>query len=58
VCCRAGSPDFSCCNIPKREKIYQLSTKCTRRPCNKCTIWPLSRQNGHKIYQPLPLQAG
>jgi hypothetical protein len=39
---KAGLPDFSRCNIPKRAKIYQITIKCT-----KCT----------KIYQHLPLQA-
>jgi hypothetical protein len=29
-------------------KIYQMATKYTKLPCN--------RQNGHKIYQHLPLQ--
>jgi hypothetical protein len=27
--CRAGLPDFSWCNIPKRVKIYQITIKCT-----------------------------
>jgi hypothetical protein len=27
----AGLPDFSWYNIPKREKLYQMTTKCTKR---------------------------
>jgi hypothetical protein len=49
----SGLPDFSWYIIPKlgktniNPKIYQMAIKHTR--------WPLSRQNGHKIYQHLPL---
>jgi hypothetical protein len=45
---RAGLPDFSWCNIPKRGKIYQNTIKYTK--------WS---QSGHIIdymYQHLPLQ--
>jgi hypothetical protein len=41
----AGLPDFSRYNIPKREKIYQMTTKYTN--------WPLNISNGHKINQVL-----
>jgi hypothetical protein len=49
-----GLPDFSCCNIPKRE-IY------TKKPHNvpsdqKYTKWQQNRPNGFRIYQHLPLQ--
>jgi hypothetical protein len=29
---RAGLPDFSCYNIPKRGKIYQITTKYIKSP--------------------------
>jgi hypothetical protein len=45
---RAGLPDLSCYNIPKREKIFQKNRKYTKRPNNI--------QNEHEIYQHLPLQ--
>jgi hypothetical protein len=44
----SGLPDFSCYNIPKREKIYQIPTKFTK--------WLLNRPNGRKLYQHHPLQ--
>jgi hypothetical protein len=44
----SGLPDFSWRNIPKRGKIYPMSTKYTK--------WSQNRQNGHKIYQHRPLQ--
>jgi hypothetical protein len=40
---QAGLPDFSWCKIPKRGKIYQMATGCTKRPLN---IY-----NGRKIDQ-------
>jgi hypothetical protein len=39
----AGLPDFSCFNIPKRGKIYQITRKYTK--------WPENIPNGQKIYQ-------
>jgi hypothetical protein len=41
--CQTGLPDFSCYKIPKREKIHQITIKCTK--------WPQNIPNGHKIYQ-------
>jgi hypothetical protein len=43
-----GLPDFPWYNIPKREKIYQITIKYTK--------WPQSIPNGHKIYQNIPSQ--
>jgi hypothetical protein len=34
--------------IPKLVEMYQMTTKCTKRPSNI--------RNGHKIYQHLPIQ--
>jgi hypothetical protein len=39
----AGLPDFSWCNIPKREKYTKLTLKCTK--------WPQYIPNGRKIDQ-------
>jgi hypothetical protein len=36
----AGLPDFSWYKIPKRGKIYQMTTKCTK--------WPLNISNSSK----------
>jgi hypothetical protein len=39
----AGLPDFSWYNIPKRDKIYQMTLKYTKGPQNI--------PNDHKIHQ-------
>jgi hypothetical protein len=39
--CATGLPEFSCCNIPKRVKIYQMTTKYT--------YWHYNISNGYKI---------
>jgi hypothetical protein len=41
--CHPGLPDFSCYNIPKWERIYQITRKYTK--------WPENMANGRKIYQ-------
>jgi hypothetical protein len=43
-----GLPAFSRYNIPKRGKIYQMTTKCTKSQYNILPICPLSRKDGHK----------
>jgi hypothetical protein len=40
---RPGLPDFSWSKIPKRGKIYQITTKYTK--------WPQNISNGRKIDQ-------
>jgi hypothetical protein len=40
---RTGLPDFYRCNIPKRNKIYQITVKYTE--------WPRNITNCHKIYK-------
>jgi hypothetical protein len=39
----AGLPDFSWLNIPKREKMYQITIKYTQ--------WLQNKPNGRKIDQ-------
>jgi hypothetical protein len=57
---KTGLPDFSWHNIPKRGKIYQISTtlpngpKYTKWPQNICTKWSLNIPNDHKLYQHFP----
>jgi hypothetical protein len=46
---KPGLPDFSWRHIPKREKIYQITTKYTKRP--KYTTWLQYIPKGLKIYQ-------
>jgi hypothetical protein len=46
---RAGLPDFSWHNIPKRLKIYQIATKIP----NDHNIFPMAREY---IYQLFPFQ--
>jgi hypothetical protein len=45
---QSGLPDFSWYNIPKWEKLQQVTFKYTK--------WPQNIPNGHKIYQHLSLQ--
>jgi hypothetical protein len=47
-----GLPDFSWYKIPKREKIYQISTNCPQNITKDRKM----DQSVHKIYQHLPLQ--
>jgi hypothetical protein len=42
----AGLPDFSWHNIPKREQIYQITTKYLDQMIIKCTKRPYNRPNG------------
>jgi hypothetical protein len=44
VSVKAGLPDFSWYNLPKREKIFQ-------KVYTKYTKWPQNLANGHTIYQ-------
>jgi hypothetical protein len=48
---QSGLPDFSSYNIPKREKIYQITIKYTEWP--HITQNSRKRLNGHTIYQHL-----
>jgi hypothetical protein len=40
---KTGLPDFSCYNIPKGRKMYQITTKFPK--------WPQTTLNGRKIYK-------
>jgi hypothetical protein len=46
-------PDFSWYNIPKSEKINQITQKRNGHIIFQIAV---KRPNGHKIYQPLPAQ--
>jgi hypothetical protein len=48
--CTAGLPDFSLNNIPKREKIYQITIKIYQI-ATKYKKLPQNIPNGQKIYQ-------
>jgi hypothetical protein len=52
----AGLPDYSWCNIPKGENIYQIPHNIPNdiiihQMAIKCTKWPQNITNGAKIYQ-------
>jgi hypothetical protein len=53
-----GCQIFPCTyNVPKRGKIYQMTTKCTKCLYEIYTKWTSNITNGHKIYQHFPFQS-